>query len=261
METWRLLIDPSHPGASNMALDEALALSAADSGRNTLRLYSFDPPAITVGRFQRIDGFLDTDVCDRQGVGLTRRPTGGLAILHKDDFTYSVVSPRGATGSAGRDVHFRKIADGVTAALGLLGISAEVASHGEAALGRGWCFEMEHGVDIVWASRKICGSAQRMAGGYVLQHGSLFLSENEALLQELAPALGGRLSRSSFVTLDEACGRPVGWREVAEAFVSGFAGGLGVALEPGEFTPEERHRADVLEKTKYADREWVRGGS
>jgi lipoate-protein ligase A len=242
-----------------MALDEALASSAAAGGEATLRVYSFDPPAITIGRFQAIEGFVDIDACGSHGVEVTRRPTGGLAILHKDDFTYCVTRPAGAPGGTDKERHFKRIAEGIIAALRSLGIEADIAAYDGSAPADGWCFEREFGVDIEWWSRKICGSAQRISGGSVLQHGSLFLRDNRSLLERLSKGERGGVSGRAPVTVSEAGGRPVGWAEMAAAFEKYFPAAIGMRLERGEITQAERSLADRLVREKYGSEGWLRG--
>jgi lipoate-protein ligase A len=261
IEAWRLIVEPSCPGVYNMAVDEALGRSAAETGRSTLRVYSFGPPAVTVGRFQNLDGFLDTSACRGEGVDIVRRPTGGLAILHKDDFTYSVAFPRGGGGASSKDENFSKIARGILNALRLLGIEAGVASHEDEEAGGGWCFSREYGVDIVWRSRKICGSAQRVYDGSLLQHGSLFLKDSSELLERLCPGEGAVRAGQAPVTVAEACSRGVTWDELAGAFVEGFAEELGILLENGSTTAEERRLAEKLSRERYAAGEWLTAGA
>jgi lipoate-protein ligase A len=257
MESWRIIVEPSRPGAFNMAVDEALGRSAAKSGRSTLRVYSFDPPTVTVGRFQGLDGFLDLAACRREGVDVVRRPTGGLAILHKDDFPYRIAFPLGEGGASGREDHFRGIAGGILAALRLVGVEASVAAHKDEEAAGAWCFSREYGVDIEWRSRKICGSAQRIYAGALLQHGSLFLRDSGALIGRLCPVEGAGLAGRMPVTVPEATSREVTWDELARAFAEGFAGEFGVTMETGALTTEERRLADRLSREKYAGYEWL----
>jgi lipoyl(octanoyl) transferase len=242
----------------NMAIDEALASCARKAGGvPTLRLYSFDPPCITIGRFQRPGTLVDEEACARAGVEITRRPTGGLAILHKDDFTYAVTCPTGDAGSS-PDHYFRMIASGVTASLERLGIEAVLASHNRRRSSPGWCFDREFGVDIEWRARKICGSAQRISKGSLLQHGSLFLADNSALIAGLSRP-GEARAGAAPVSVAEACGRRVSREEMAEAFREGFSGALGVRMEEGRLSEDEEGSAAELAAAKYADPRWLAG--
>jgi lipoate-protein ligase A len=255
-----MLVDAPCSGTVNMARDEALALNARIEGMSTLRAYRFVPPAITIGRFQRLDGGIDTERCARVGIDIVRRPTGGLAILHQNDFTYSVAAQALETGPRERDRHFDRIASAVLASLRSLGISASQVRHESRGGGRGdWCFDGVFGVDLEWAGKKICGSAQRLFKGAVLQHGSLFLERPEtSLVLDGNRDPDGSSGGPGFATLKEAAGRTVTWDEVLDAFVCGFGKALGASLEPGNMTDRETELAELLVSQKYSDKEWLR---
>ncbi|PKQ28903.1 MAG: hypothetical protein CVT63_00225 [Candidatus Anoxymicrobium japonicum] len=243
METWRFIIDSSRAGALNMAVDRALAVGAAETELTTLRVYSFSPPAITIGRFQAIEEFIDLAVCEKEGIDVVRRPTGGLAILHMNDFTYSVTSPATSSHPIVRDKSFKMLSGGIVEALRCLGLATEIVSHGVQTGCDGWCFGREFGVDIEWRSRKICGSASRIADGALLQHGSLFFNDNSAFLRRVSTRASTDLSEHVPVSLREACGREITWLEVAAAFQDGFSRALGIEFETAEVTVAELEMA------------------
>lgn len=249
---WRLVIDGGFSGASNMARDEALALSTGRRGASTLRVYRFQPPAISIGRFQDINRGIDLDACREQGVDVVRRPSGGLAMLHADDFTYSVTLPIDESDLAAKKRCFALVAEGIVESLSRLGVTSVVVAHGGGVkTASAWCLESAFGVDIEFDGRKICGSAQRVFHGAMLQHGTLFLRENRRLLEAVTDSPPGRRAHPPLATLDEACGREITWGEVAGAFSVGFSSGLGVKLEPVELSDEELSLACRLEEEKY----------
>ncbi len=258
-----MLVDGPGPGPRNMAVDEAIAELAPATGLVTLRLYSFDPPCITIGRFQGLDGFIDVASCKRDGVDITRRATGGLAILHRDDFTYGFTRPldsKAYQARVARDECFREVASGVAAALWTLGLRARVTAHGSGPAADGWCFEREFGIDVEWKSRKICGSAQRIWDSYLLQHGTLFLGE----LNDTAAVgcvTGGKARSGHPISVSEACGRLVAWDEMALAFRRGFEDACGVRLREECMRPEEVELSRILEVEKYATGSWIAGDS
>jgi len=226
---WRLFYGGEHEGARNMALDIALSGDVSVGGYPALRLYRFKPPAVTVGRFQDIETSIDEAACAAEGVDVVRRPTGGMAILHKDDLTYSVVIPRGGLPAPAESAGaFRMIARGIECALRILGIEAREATHEDRRKEVSpWCLESTFGVDLEFAGRKICGSAQRVFDKAILQHGSLFLSDNTQLMSRLSFPGEMEPRSKAFVTLGEAARRDISWHEVAHAFINGFS----VALE------------------------------
>jgi lipoyl(octanoyl) transferase len=257
----RLVVDGPMTGAENMARDEALALCHDPDTASILRAYMFSPPAVTIGRFQKWPGAVDFDTGGRRDINVVRRPTGGLAIMHLNDFTYSVVT--GASGSVhgDRDRVFSLVAGAIVAALEELGIEAEPVSHRGKVKPRGdWCFESMFGVDLEWRGRKICGSAQRVIRSSVLQHGSLFLlPDDEAKRAASAANDPERPGVSPFVTLQEAAGRTVSWEEFLGAFRLGFERSMEVALEPGTLSDLEEREARRLVNTKYSRLEWLLG--
>jgi len=256
MNVWRLIIDSARPGPENMALDEAHFASAPEAGAPTLRLYAFDPPTVTIGRFQDPESFLDRARCESAGVQVVRRPTGGLAILHKDDLTYAFTAPLQGARDGARDRYFAMVVQGILQGLRLLGIDAGSAAHGDTDRGPGWCFDGEFGVDLSWHSRKICGSAQRISGEAVLQHGSVFLANNSGLMERISVAGATDRPASGFVALDEAAGRALTFEQVARAVSQGFEMSLGISLEPVEVGERETGAAAVLLGSRYACGAW-----
>lgn len=254
------MVDAPRTGASNMALDEALALSVGKGAKPVLRVYGFDPPCITIGRFQPIAG-IDTERARAMDIDVVRRPTGGLAILHLHDFTYCLALPIAGSAPDAMEEGFMTVARGILAALDLLGIEAELVKHRSTGTRSAWCFDGEVGVDIEWQGRKVCGSARRMLSGSVLQHGSMFLDVDEDALFSLArddprsrPS-GGR--SPGMATLGEAAGREVRREEVVEAFKAGFGRALGIELEQGTLSEEEDRLHRDLMHSRYENRDWL----
>lgn len=240
---WRLIVDEPMSGAKNMARDEALANSPDEIP--TLRAYRFDPAAITIGRSQSIERILSSGGFREKGVDLVKRPTGGLAILHRGDYTYSVTAPLNGFGKReARELYFDRIASSIITALRLFAIDAEQARHGARSPSGGtWCFNSAFGIDIEWQGRKICGSAQRVYDRMVLQHGTLFLGSEEEVLPGMA-------------TVAEASGRGVSWDAMLEAFSVGFSETLGIELVRGEYSPAEEELFRRLYTDKYSLPGW-----
>jgi lipoate-protein ligase A len=262
--TWRFIDDGEHSGAHNMARDEAIALSTGAGSPPTLRVYKFLPAAVSIGRFQPVRGLIDAKTCARENIEIVRRPTGGLAILHLDDFTYSVSLPRQAGAHDARDKYFALISIGILEALVQLGIRGRVVSHtGTGIKTSAWCFDGTFGVDIEWRGRKVCGSAQRLFKEAVLQHGSVFLRVNPELLEKIT-VTGHEVAKvvqlkNAFVSLPEAAGRTVTWEQVSRAFQEGFSSSLSIEVEPGTLSKSEELLAERIYATKYANDGWLLG--
>jgi lipoate-protein ligase A len=262
---WRLIVDGEADGARNMAMDEAI-LGAVVEGQvpPTLRLYAWSPPCLSLGRNQPASD-VDLEACRTAGVDVVRRPTGGRAILHIDELTYSVAllasDPR-----ATADVleGYRRLSEGLLAGLRRLGAEVTPADGGQGARqrdGRGAgpiCFETPSHHEITAGGRKLVGSAQWRARGGVLQHGSLPL-EGEITrivdylaLSEPERTAQRRALRARACTLEKALGRRVPFAEAARALAEGFAEALNLRLVAGEITPDEQARAEELRRTRYA---------
>jgi lipoate-protein ligase A len=173
-----------------MAVDAALLAWAVrtDPERPVLRLYRWARPALSIGVHQRISDELVAR-CAERGVDLVRRPTGGTAVLHGDDLTYSVVAPSGGRGVLQA---YNWVAEGLIAGLALLGIPAEAGSRGtgpdrpaRALDSRSACFATTLGADLKVGGAKICGSAQVRRSGWFLQHGSIPMGDGRPLTSEL----------------------------------------------------------------------------
>lgn len=206
-----------------MPADLALLHDVVAGARPALRLYRWDPPALSLGRFQPDDD-VDRGACRRLGVEVVRRPTGGRALLHGGDLTYAVAMPRppGAAGSV--DAVYRLLASGLIAGLAGLGVEAAVARHDGPA--GAVCFASQQGADLRVGERKLCGSAQLHRDGAVLQHGSILLTR---LPFDETDLLHGPHDRAALhaatATLGEL-GAPFEPHAVADAVVAGFAAAL-----------------------------------
>lgn len=224
-----------------MARDEALLITASQTGEITLRFYGWRPPTLSLGYFQRLDEF--TGLHERE-VPVVRRPSGGGAIWHDDEITYSMTGPFGAAPFPRRAADiFEKLHLCICRGLGALGVEAGLcdAPTGAAPL---ICFSVPQKYDIVAAGRKLLGSAQRRKGGAFLQHGSLPLSANR-----YAPGA---------VSLGELLGAPTAEEAIISALEAGFEEGLGLSFEDGALTAGEEALARRLEREKYGTREWTR---
>jgi len=266
--TWRLLIaDPlAGDGATNMAVDEAILEGvAAGTSPPTLRFYAWQPPCVSVGYAQSLPEVVDLDACRRDGVTWVRRPTGGRAILHVDELTYSVTVPALEARVRGGVVEsYRRLSGGLLAGLRHLGLEAVQAEamEGKMADASAACFDVPSHYEITARGKKLIGSAQVRRQRAVLQHGALPLCGDVArlagylrLLDDERLALGAELRRRA-ITLEEVLGHVPSPGEVVQALAQGFAQALNLRLEPGGLTPEEGRLARQLREKKYADGGW-----
>jgi lipoate-protein ligase A len=250
-----------------MAVDEAIAQAAVQGlAPPTLRFYRWAPPCVSLGRHQKLSD-VDREVCAARGYDIVRRPTGGRAILHTDELTYSVAAPDSDPRVAGGVMDaYHHLSQGLVAGLRLLGIAADEAPGSNRAGPNvsAACFEVPSAYEICVGGRKLMGSAQYRAGRMVLQHGTLPLwgdltrvvdclaIANPAAREALRAALRGRA-----LTVEVALGRTLSFAAVAQAMAQGFAQALNLRLEPGELLPVERQMAADLRARKYTHPEWT----
>ncbi len=176
---WRLLYDPPQPGEINMRRDqEILAEVAAAAAPPTLRLYSWAPPALSLGRFQKAEEVADVQACRRLGIDIVRRPTGGRAVLHDRELTYSLAIPdRRSLVPAGVVPAYRFISGALLDAFARLGVEAQLSSEKSqgAGLAPGSCFDSPSAYELHVRGKKVVGSAQMRREGMLLQHGSILM--------------------------------------------------------------------------------------
>jgi len=276
MQTWRFIRSGALSPAENMAIDEAI-LTAHSEGLTppTVRFYGWNPPSLTIGYFQRAEDEIDFAALRGQGIGFVRRPTGGRAVLHDRELTYSMIvsesypgMPRSVTEA------YRVLSQGLVYGFRRLGLQAEMVSLATEeekmkyeTAGSAACFDSPSWYELVVEGRKAAGSAQTRAKGVVLQHGSILLDLDAdqlfSLLRFPSDKIRDRL-RQSFdrkaVAINDvlrALGRPaVGMQEAEEAFRAGISEGLGVKLEDSELTPVEREYARRFVSDKYGTDAW-----
>jgi lipoyl(octanoyl) transferase len=244
---WRLIVDGPVEGARNMALDRAmLAARAGGSVPATLRLYSWEVPTVSIGRFQNV-GQVDLDTCARRGFDVVRRPTGGRGVLHERELTYSVVAhvddgiPRGVTAS------YRHLSAALVEAYRRLGVRAELTSRSRGPAGEGACYLHATPADLSLGRMKLSGSAQVWLGDTVLQHGSIVVHrdiEAESEVFRLDDRRAAALGRDA-TTLEEVLEVSPALQVIGDAVAGAFAEVLGVPLEPGEWTPGELDEAGL----------------
>jgi lipoyl(octanoyl) transferase len=269
---WRLLDTGPADGFTNMAVDEALLESlAVEKGPPILRFYSWLPPALSLGYGQSTAGEIDFHRCASLGLDVVRRSTGGRAVLHDHEVTYSVViradDPRVASGLL---ASYLTISHALVRGLSYLGISAELVPIRRGALlssgqASPVCFATLSSYEVAVAGRKIIGSAQRRAHNLIMQHGSIPLSHD---LDKWRRVFGSALPGSQaacrelvhqvhMTSLQEAGGRGYSYAEVVGALARGVAEIWQVDLLPGHLTISEKDCSAHLRATKYGLDSWT----
>jgi lipoate-protein ligase A len=254
---WRLLLAPPRSGAENMARDTALQARAVETSETVFSVYSWDRPTLSFGRHQPATGLYDVERIRAAGLDVVRRPTGGRAILHNREVTYSVTAPVQDSEPL-RDAYSRInriLLDG----LARLGVVAGLAAQTERSPAPSIrpCFETPGEGELVADGGKLVGSAQWRDRGALLQHGSILVEDDQSSLPSFAAgALNesfGSMNRPA--TLMALLGRAPDTAEVANAMFAAVR-----SLEDAEATglDEDEIRAESLHHLpRFLDKEWT----
>jgi len=255
-------------GASNMAVDCAIleAVAAGDQPP-TLRLYGWAPFCLSLGYGQRMRD-VDLDALAERGWQLVRRPTGGKAILHGDELTYSLCLPLDHPLAGGDVVEsYRRISAGLLRALECLGLCVQAYPQSErprhANLGP-VCFELPSHYEVSFGGRKLIGSAQLRRKGGLLQHGTLPLCGDVARIcdalrfdSDETRARQQVKVRDRALTLAQAAGEALSWSAAADAIEAGFVLAFNLELISGCLSTAESQRAAALAQNRFANPDWT----
>ncbi len=266
---WRLLQTPPSQGAWNMAVDEAI-LEFAGKGAvpPTLRLYSWHPACLSLGYAQAIKDVELNKLADL-GWDIVRRPTGGRAILHTDELTYSICGQNSEPHLSGSVLEsYQHLSLALLEALHIMGINADVSKNSsqQNSLEKAnpICFEVPSNYEITVNGKKLIGSAQARRKSGVLQHGSLPLYGDLTRITKVLhypddyqqKEAGERLLAHA-TTVETVLGYPGDWWITSQAFQKAFRSVLKVNLQSQSLTVEEGNRAMELYVEKYNNPEWT----
>ena len=255
MSSARLIIDAPKPGAWNMALDQAL-LEATDHRRAiTLRFYRWSEPTLSLGYFQKIaDRELHSASLD---CPVVRRSSGGGAIVHDHELTYSICVPESNRWSKSSDQLYDLVHHQVVRVLGEHGTTAHLfsdasnspehdSSHSQKPVDNQsfLCFQRRSRGDVVVDGSKICGSAQRRLRNALIQHGSLILKTSSC-----APELTG---------LSDLMEQALNFETTCHDLADGIAAQLGLDLTLATPTDLEIAAAKRIEQERFGDAAWTR---
>ncbi|QHJ72116.1 lipoate--protein ligase family protein [Planococcus halotolerans] len=266
-ETWGFIDSGHNSPAFNMALDELMLewLSKGEIGP-TIRFYGWSPAGISIGRFQDADKKIDFQQASAYGAKIVRRQTGGRAVLHDQELTYSVVVPE-THPAMPRSVKeaYLVISKGLLEGFRELGIDAEFAipetsiEKTESAV----CFDKSSWYELLVDGKKAAGSAQMRRKGMILQHGSIPIEIDSVKLFDLfsypSPGIKQR-ARDAFkdkaISINAATGQSFDFDRVKGAFKKGFEQGLGIKLEPLMLSEARLLEISQLAETKYKNLDW-----
>lgn len=235
-----------------MATDEAvLEHIATGASPPTLRFYGWSPPGISIGYFQSLEEEVDTAACKKHNIDIVRRITGGGAVLHEHEITYSIHIPENAgLVPIGILESYKKICGGILKGLETLGLKARFIPLNDIVLDIN---------DPAVPFKKVSGNAQTRKRGIILQHGTILLKVDVekmfSLLKVPSEKLKGKLIegvKQRVIGLSAALGREVGFDETQNALLQGFQKEFPeITFEKGELSDAEKKRAEELAKEKY----------
>jgi lipoate-protein ligase A len=262
-QRYRFINTDVRDAALNMATDEAI-LTHYLRGEvpPTLRVFKWAQTAISLGRFQSVEREIEREACQQRGVDLVRRPTGGRAVYHQDEFTYSIVIGKREGVPSGIVAAYAYLSQGLLAALRLLGVQAEISDERVSKHPSAACFASSTQADLTSGGFKLVGSAQVWKDDALLQQGSLPLEDRANEFFELLrfpseQARQGALEQYREKTSPLHSFAPqADWDQVAQAFRSGFQSFLKQAFVATELSQSEEDMARQLVREKYSRLEW-----
>jgi lipoate-protein ligase A len=249
MKTWRLIKTIEDRGAMQMAIDEAIFLARIKNKvPNTLRFYKWKPACVTIGFFQNLEEEIDIKKIQELNIDITRRYTGGGAVFHENELTYSLaISEKEISGDIVDS--YKKICSAIIEGLNLLKIKTVFKPINDL---------------LTVEGKKISGNAQTRKDGVILQHGTILLDldvrkmfsvlkvPDEKIKDKLIKSVEERVT-----SLEKELGRKILFEELEKILIKGFESCFEVRIVEEELTKEELAEAERLFKEKYSNDEWI----
>jgi lipoate-protein ligase A len=260
---YRFINTGSQDAALNMAIDEAILIHHLQGKvPPTLRVFQWSQTAISLGRFQSVEREIELSACQRLGIDLVRRPTGGRAVYHRDEFTYSIVIGRRDGVPTGVVAAYAYLSQGLLAALRLLGVQAEISDERVSKQPSAACFASSTQADLTSGGFKLIGSAQVWKSDTLLQQGSLPLEDCASEFFELLRYPTSAARQLALAHYQEKAS-PLhtfvpwaSWDSVAQAFHTGFSSFLQHDLVASDLSQSEWNMARQLAQEKYNRLTW-----
>ncbi|MDO9515821.1 MAG: biotin/lipoate A/B protein ligase family protein, partial [Syntrophales bacterium] len=228
-----------------------------------LRFYGWERPAVSIGYFQNAEEEIDCAYCRGKGIDIVRRPTGGKAVLHGNDLTYSLVAGESVPPFSPDVVETYRIISGcIIRGLSKAGIEVQIVEEGRGGAGstEGFCFATSYKNELLAGGRKICGSAQMRARGVFLQHGSVLIDLDPlavcAAIGKTKDAARAQKIEAAVTSVRETMGGDISMDDLCRDIAAGFEEVLNIRLVESELSPEEEALKDRLLDDKYMRDEW-----
>ncbi len=257
-QDWRFLYTPYCEAEYNFALDEALFLQAEENNVPVLRIYSWENPAISIGYFQKSSVF-NLKKCQQEKVSFLRRITGGRAILHQKELTYSFIAPKSFFCALGDTVSktYRILSQALLQGLKNFGLEAQWIPQEQenfTLISSVACFESQSRFEIQLKGRKIIGSAQKRTEKALIQQGSCPLFSGRFSLKDFLKNPVG--VEDGFFTLSDILKQQLEWEGLARALKRGLETYFGVSLVDSSISKGEKKLANKLRQVKYCTEAW-----
>lgn len=266
LENWRFIETEPLDAYTNMAVDHAILESVAKGeSPPTIRFYRWHPPGVTIGYFQKANKEIDIDACQKNGVDVVRRLTGGRTVLHQHELTYSVIAPENHPKVTGTILEsYLAISRGLLFGLENLGVKGQLVNGAESKRkGTAACFDAPSWYELVVDNKKIIGSAQTRKQGALLQHGSILIELDNNLLFNILKFSSDKVRRAArerfkgkAISLAEVMERVPDYSQVVQAFNDGLSKGLDINLSDGKLNDSEKQLTEELEVGKYRTDQW-----
>ena len=255
-DAWRLIEDGLTDGYMNMAVDEAIFIACGKGlAPKTIRFYGWSSPFISIGYFQKTGNLFKQERLKELSLKLVRRPTGGRAVYHEDEITYSVVSSLDSFSGEGIVASYKIISHALISGLKSLGVKAELVSkRGKQRRGNrdlASCFSSLSLCEVAVHGKKIIGSAQKRSKTGLLQQGSLPIYLNREKLAEIFK----KGSDEKMTCLREVLDKEVTFDSISKRLIQSVSKGFGSCVK-GRLTPFEKELAEKLRTEKYRSGKW-----
>ncbi len=248
-EQWRLLQTGYLPAALNMAIDKAiLVANSKELVPPTVRFYGWTPPAISIGYFQGLTEEIDLDACRTYGVEYVRRITGGGAVFHEKELTYSIVIPESHPHMSKNILEsYSRICGAIIKGLQKLGIQGTYAPIN----------------DILVSGKKISGNAQTRKYGTILQHGTILMDVDVEKMFSLLKVPNEKIKdkmihdvKQRVTSIKHILGKELSFDQVAQAMKHGFEQEFTMHLVEEPLSEEEKKLAATFERECFAAKTW-----
>ena len=256
---WGVLLDGYQSGPFNMAMDETLLdeVSKPKAQRQTyLRFYQWNRPTLSLGFSQKAERVVDLGYCKLHGIDVVRRPTGGKAVLHHRELTYSVISNDAVVFPIG-DISkiYRRIAAALQTGLGILGIETTLAQNCGRTTAMGplpaACFAVSNHFEVLWKNRKLVGSAQRRTKTAFLQHGSILIEFDAEMLSGALRSCDISSVSAGVTDLKTCLNSMPSMRDLIRAMSKGFEESFAVPLVNYQLPQDLSARTHRLADSKW----------